>query len=102
MAYATISRTAGGRLEERAFWRTMGSTTHVLLRIGAALLFMQHGVQKLFGWFGGLDGEGATAVLASQMGVAGVLEVFGGLLLLLGALTRPLALLLLLEMGART
>ena len=60
---------------------------------------MQHGGQKLFGWFGGMDGEGATAGLASQMGVAGMLEMFGGLLLLIGLLTRPLALVLVIEMA---
>jgi putative oxidoreductase len=72
--------------------------THALLRIGAGLLFMQHGLQKLFGMFGGMDGAGATVTLVSQMGVAGVLETFGGLLLVLGLLTRPVAFLLAGEM----
>jgi putative oxidoreductase len=80
---------------------TLGSIapwTFALLRIGAGLLFMQHGLQKLFGLFGGMDGAGATVTLASQMGVAGVLETFGGLLLVLGLLTRPVAFLLAGEM----
>ena len=72
--------------------------THALLRIGAGLLYMQHGLQKLFGMFGGMDGAGATVTLVSQMGLAGVLETFGGLLLVLGLLTRPVALLLAVEM----
>jgi putative oxidoreductase len=72
--------------------------THALLRIGAGLLFMEHGLQKLFGLFGGMDGSGATVTLVSQMGLAGVLETFGGLLLVLGLLTRPVALLLAGEM----
>jgi putative oxidoreductase len=59
---------------------------------------MQHGVQKLFGWFGGMDGSGATVSLVSQLGLAGVLETFGGLLLVLGLLTRPVALVLAGEM----
>lgn len=79
----------------RPFWRAAAPATHVVLRIGAALLFIQHGVQKLFGWLGGFGGDpGATAPLVSLMGLAGVLEVGGGLLILAGLLTRPVALLL--------
>ena len=72
--------------------------THALLRIGAGLLYMEHGLQKLFGMFGGMDGAGATVTLVSQMGLAGVLETFGGLLLVLGLLTRPVAFVLAVEM----
>jgi putative oxidoreductase len=72
--------------------------THALLRIGAGLLYMQHGLQKLFGMFGGVDGAGARVTLVSQMGLAGVLETFGGLLLVLGLLTRPVAFVLAVEM----
>lgn len=75
------------------------SVTHAVLRIGAGLLFMQHGGQKLFGWFGGFGGEpGATAELFSLMGLAGVLEFFGGALIVLGLLTTPVALILAVEM----
>ncbi len=77
----------------------LGPITHAVLRIGAGLLFMQHGAQKLFGWFGGFGGQpGATAELFSLMGLAGVLEFFGGLLIVVGLLTRPVALILALEM----
>lgn len=70
-----------------------------LLRVLAGLLFMQHGAQKLFGWFGGFGGTpGATAELVSQMGLAGVLELLGGLLIVLGLLTRPVAAVLALQM----
>lgn len=74
------------------------SVTHAMLRIGAGLLFMQHGLQKLFGMLGGMGGSGAAAPLISQMGLAGVLELGGGLLLVLGLFTRPVAILVLLEM----
>jgi len=73
--------------------------THTLLRIGAGLLYMEHGLQKLFGMFGGMgDTPGATVPLVSLMGLAGVLETFGGLLLVLGLLTRPVAFVLAGEM----
>ena len=68
------------------------------LRIGAGLLFMQHGAQKLLGWFGGFGPDGGTAPLLSQMGLAGVLELVGGLLIVIGLLTRPVALILFVEM----
>lgn len=61
-----------------------------VLRIAAGLLFMQHGAQKLFGW---LDGNQIES-LATMMGAAGVLEFFGGLLIVIGLLTRPVAFLL--------
>jgi putative oxidoreductase len=53
-----------------------------LLRVVAGLLFAQHGAQKLFGALGGHQ-----VPLASQMGVAGVIEFFGGLLIAIGLFT---------------
>lgn len=72
--------------------------THAILRIGAGLLFFLHGAPKLFGWFGGVGPDGGTAELFSLFGLAGVLEVFGGLLIVAGFLTRPVAILLAIEM----
>ena len=69
-----------------------------IFRIGVALLFMQHGAQKLFGLFGGMDGEGATAELLSLMGVAGVLEFFGGFLVVVGLYSRAVSGILALQM----
>jgi len=90
---------AGGRTSERV--KPFVDATHAVLRIGAGLLFMQHGAQKLFGWLGGFGGTpGATAELMSQMGLAGVLEFFGGLLIVVGLFTRPVAVVLALEMVA--
>ena len=78
----------------------LAGPTHALLRIGAGLLFMQHGAQKLFGALGGMDGQGMKAELMSQMGLAGVLELFGGLLIAIGFMTRPVAVILCLQMIA--
>jgi putative oxidoreductase len=55
---------------------------------------MTHGLPKLFGWLGGFGGPGEAAELMSRFGVAGVLETFGGLLIVIGLLTRPVAFLL--------
>jgi putative oxidoreductase len=70
---------------------------YLILRVGAGLLFMSHGLQKLFGLFGGL-GNGAAAPIASRLGFAGVLELVGGLLLVIGLGTRAVALVLAGEM----
>ena len=60
-----------------------------VLRIVTAYLFLLHGTAKLFGvphvaMFDGLQ-------VMSLMGLAGILEVAGGLLLILGLFTRPVA-----------
>jgi putative oxidoreductase len=68
-----------------------------LLRIIAAFILMAHGTQKLFGW--PAEEPQPTAALMSLMGLAGVLETFGGLLLLLGLFTRPVAFVLAGEMA---
>jgi len=65
-----------------------------LLRIIAGFMFSLHGFQKLFGVFGGMGGKGAKVEFFSLMWTAGVLETFGGLLILLGLFTRPVAFLL--------
>jgi putative oxidoreductase len=66
-----------------------------LMRIIVGLLFVQHGVQKLFG---GLGGE--RVELLSLMGLAGVLEFGCGLLLVAGLCTRPVAFILAGEMAS--
>lgn len=68
-----------------------------VLRIVAAFLFIAHGTQKLFGW--PVNEPQQTVELISMSGLAGVLETFGGLLLLLGLFTRPVAFVLAGEMA---
>jgi putative oxidoreductase len=55
---------------------------YALMRIGAGLLFACHGAQKLFGVLGGQQ-----VTLASQFGLAGVIEFVGGLMIAVGLLT---------------
>jgi putative oxidoreductase len=69
-----------------------------LLRMVAGFTFSLHGFQKLFGLFGGM-GHGARAHFFSLLWAAGALECFGGLLILLGLFTRPVAFLLCGEMA---
>ena len=62
-----------------------------ILRIVAAILFIEHGTQKLFGIPEATRGMPEPFTL---LWVAAVLEVFGGLLILLGLFTRPVAFIL--------
>ena len=68
---------------------------YALLRIVAGLLFSLHGVQKLFGALGGQAVE-----LASQLGVAGIIELVGGVLIAIGLFTSPVAFIASGEMAA--
>lgn len=73
-------------------------TFHALgvLRLITALLFIEHGTQKLLGFPATAHGSPA---LFSLMGFAGVLELIGGLLILIGFRTRIVAFILSGEMA---
>lgn len=79
--------------------QTNESYSSLVLRVPVGIIFMAHGAQKLFGWFGGYGLEG-TAGWMESIGLApgllmallaGAGEFFGGLLILFGILTRPAA-----------
>ena len=63
-----------------------------MLRIVTAVLFLQHGTAKFFG-FPHVDAFD-NMQFASLLGAAGVLEIVGGLLILIGLFTRPVAFIL--------
>jgi len=72
-----------------------------LMRIATGLLLVPHGAQKLFGWFGGYGLEATGQFFAAKLGLpaglalaAGLIEVFGGLMLAAGLATRAVALLI--------
>jgi len=67
-----------------------------VLRIVAGFLFMSHGMQKVLGF---PAPQRAPFQLLSLTGLAGTLELFGGMLLLLGLFTRPVAFILSGEMA---
>lgn len=77
------------------------------LRIPVGIIFMAHGAQKLFGWFGGGGLEGTAQWMASiglnpgypMALLAGGAEFFGGLALVVGLLVRPAAAALAFTMG---
>lgn len=84
----------------RGFYDCVTPYTHTILRVAMGLLFVPHGAQKLFQWFGGRPIE-AYVKSFSRMGefwgqsgwvyYIGCLEFFGGLLLAVGLFTRVVA-----------
>lgn len=73
--------------------------TRSILRIVTAFTFSLHGWLKLFGFFGGLGGHGATAHFPALLWWAGALETFGGFLFGVGLFTRAVAFVLCGEMA---
>jgi putative oxidoreductase len=80
-------------------WRVWTPYLLSALRIVAAFLFIQFGTAKVFGLPAPIMPGGGTAPVGSLAWVAGMLETFGGLLLLIGLLTRPVAFILAGEMA---
>ena len=71
-------------------YRALEPYAYTLIRVAAGAIFIPHGIQKLF-----LGGAASPIDYA-----LGALEFVGGALLALGILTRPIALLLLLDVAA--
>ena len=82
-----------------AKWPNLAPQILSLLRIVAAFMFILPGTMKLFAFPIGMPPDGSTAKLLTQVGIGGLLEAFGGALLLLGLFTRPVAFILSGEMA---
>lgn len=80
----------GSRFTELAF---------TLLRIVVGFLFFCHGAQKILGWFSEPGGQRMALAFPQLPWFAGYLELVGGVLIVLGFLTRPVAFLLSGEMA---
>lgn len=88
-----------GKLNLLAAWTTASGLGQLFTRAMVGVVMTFHGSQKLFGWFGGYGIEG-TAGFFEKLGIpfptlnvylAGGAEFFGGLLLIVGLFTRPMA-----------
>jgi putative oxidoreductase len=75
-----------------SFCQTWSPRLLSVLRIVTALMFLQHGTAKFFGFphVAGFD----NLQIFSLLGAASVLEIVGGVLLLIGLFTRPVAFIL--------
>jgi putative oxidoreductase len=82
-----------------ARWTALTPYLLSVLRIVAAFVFFEYGTTKLLAWPAAVMPGGGTAPLMTQPGIAGLLELVGGGLLLLGLFTRPVAFILSGEMA---
>src|SRR5438094_552445 len=80
-------------------WKTYGPQTLGLLRIVASIMFITNGTMKLFAYPMGMPPDGSTAQIFTEVGLAGILEFAGGILMLVGLYTRPVAFILSGEMA---
>lgn len=71
-----------------------GDYFYFIFRVLVGLMFMQHGLQKMFGMLGGTPVQ-----LFSLFGLAGVIELVGGAMIALGLLTRLAALFGIIDMA---
>lgn len=83
--------------------QTSNTLASMPLRLVLGYAMVAHGAQKLFGWFGGYGLQGTAGFFENTLGMApgilfaalaGGVEFFGGILLIIGLATRPAALLI--------
>lgn len=77
-----------------AKWASFAPQVLGILRIIAAFVFMLTGTSKLFAFPVGMPPDDSTAQFMTQAWIGGVLEVFGGGLVLIGLFTRPVTFIL--------
>jgi putative oxidoreductase len=77
----------------------LSDLTLTVLRIVTGFLFFCHGAQKLLGWFAEPGSQRMALAFPQLPWIAGVLELVGGVLIVVGLLTRPVSFLLSGEMA---
>jgi putative oxidoreductase len=80
-------------------WISWAPKLRSVLRMAAAFMFILAGTMKLFAFPIGMPPDNGTAQPMTQVWIGGVLEAFGGFLMLIGLFTRPVAFLLAGEMA---
>lgn len=83
-------------MDTDSFAVTWGPRMLAVLRIVTALIFLEHGTQKILGF---PPPTGPAPPVFSLFWIGGIIEMIGGLLLLVGFLTRPVAFVLAGEMA---
>jgi len=77
--------------------KTSNTLAFLPIRLGVGIVMAAHGAEKLFGWFGGYGLQGTGQFFAENLGLkpgvlmaamAGGTEFIGGILLIIGLLTR--------------
>lgn len=82
-----------------AKWNSYAPQLLSILRIVAAFMFIFNGAMKLFAYPVGMPPDNGTAVFMSETWIGGVLEFAGGILMLIGLFSRPVAFILAGEMA---
>src|SRR5712691_5073601 len=88
-------------------YQGIGPYSYAIIRFGAGAILVYHGYAKLFGGFAGPVAQNILTPLGFPMPLAwayflGILELFGGAALAIGLLTRPIALMLTVELAIAT
>jgi putative oxidoreductase len=101
MASNTTFPTEKFMVRENIFvkWQSSAPYFQSILRIVSAITFMMNGTMKLFAFPIGMPPNNARAELLTLAGIGGILELFGGALMLIGLFTRPVAFILAGEMA---
>jgi len=83
---------------KKLIFHTTYAVTPLILRVTLGIVILAHGVQKLFGWFGGYGFQGTMGYFTEHVGLPWiigllviVLETAGAIALILGFATRLIA-----------
>ncbi len=87
-----------GLIERFAMKNWVGDSAYAIFRILVAFNFLQHGIQNIFGLWGGTPGIGGIAPAYSLLWFAGIIELAVGTFVILGIFVRLFAFISVIEM----